>query len=144
VDGPNQTKYRGWVIAATVLVALVVLGALIGARVASRRNDQPAGRIHQWVAVLSVGPDARSLYPAAADVGKVAGVYVFVDRWACYEGFPDGAQPNGDQWFLGVAANERAVVDGIVAELGRAPIVEAEVEQGCALPPDTTPVANQT
>jgi len=31
------------------------------------------------VAVLEVGPDARSLYASAADVGKVAGVYVFVD-----------------------------------------------------------------
>ena len=96
------------------------------------------------MAVLTVGPDARSLYASAADVTTVAGVYVFVDRWACYEGFPAGSQPSGDAWFLGIAAADRTTVDGIVAELGRTPIVEAEVEQGCALPPDTTPVGNQT
>jgi hypothetical protein len=72
----------------------------------------------------------------------VAGVYVFVDRWACYEGFPPGSKPSSDDWFLGVAATDRAIVDGIVAELGRTPIVEAEVDQGCALPPDTTPIGD--
>jgi hypothetical protein len=143
VDQANQTKYRGWLIAAAVLVALALLAAATGSWLASRRDDDPpAGRIRQWVAVLSVGPDARSLYASAADVGKVAGVYVFVDRWACYEGFPASARPSSDEWFLGVAANEREVVDGIVAQLGRTPIVEAEVEQGCALPVDRSPAGS--
>jgi hypothetical protein len=131
---------------ALVALALVVVAVVGVVAVRSRLQDrhQSAATIRQWVAVLAVGPDARSLYASAADVGKVAGVYVFVDRWACYEGFPAGSQPSGDEWFLGVAASERGTVDGIVTELARTPIVEAEVEQGCALPPDTTPIANQT
>ena len=105
------------------------------------RPTPPAATIRQWVAVLDVGPDARSLYAAATDVGEVAGVYVFVDRWACYEGFPSGSTPPGDDWFLGVAAADRATVDGIVAELGRAPIVEAEVEQAARSPtPRPSPI----
>ena len=139
----NQTQRRIWLVAAAVLVAVVVAAAIYGSWLAGGGDDaQPADRIRQWVAVLDVGPDARSLYPAAADVGKVAGVYVFVDRWACYEGFPAGSQPSADEWFLGVAAPDRQTVDGIVAELGRTPLVEAEVEQGCALPPDTTPIGS--
>jgi len=126
-----------------VVAVFIVVTALLRAwrwpRSSSGGSPQ---RIRQWVAVLEVGPDARSLYASAADVGKVAGVYVFVDRWECYEGFPAGAHPTADGWFLGVAANDREVVDGIVAELRRTPIVEAEVEQGCALPPDTTPVGS--
>jgi hypothetical protein len=134
---------RRRVVAPLVVLALVVAAAVTSLWLASRRDDdRPAGHIRQWVAVLSVGPDARSLYASAADVGKVAGVYVFVDRWACYEGFPSGARPSSDEWFLGVAANERDVVDGIVAQLGRTPIVEAEVEQGCALPVDRSPPAS--
>jgi hypothetical protein len=141
VEQANQTRRRNWLVAGAVLIAVVVAAAVTGSWLAGGGDGAGAGRIRQWVAVLSVGPDARSLYPAATDVGKIAGVYVFVDRWACYSGFPAGARPSGDEWFLGVAANDRSVVDGIVAELGRAPIVEAKVEQGCALPPDTTPVA---
>jgi len=137
----NQTKYRGWLVATAILVGLVLVAAVIGSWLSGRDDARASGeRIRQWVAVLSVGPDARSLYAAAADVGKVAGVYVFVDRWACYEGFPDGAKPSADEWFLGLAAPDRSTVDGIVAALGRAPIVEAEVDQGCALPPDTSPI----
>ncbi len=120
---------------------MVVVGVLAW-RWRQADRQPPAQRIRQWVAVLSVGPDARSLYASAADVSKVAGVYVFVDRWACYEGFPPGARPGTDEWFLGVAANERDVVDGILAELGRTPLVEAEVEQGCALPVDQSPPAS--
>jgi hypothetical protein len=139
----NQTQRRIWLVAAAVLVAVVVAAAVFGSWLAGGGDDaQPGNRIRQWVAVLDVGPDARSLYPAAADVGKVAGVYVFVDRWACYEGFPAVSPPAGDEWFLGVAATDRQTVDGIVAELGRTPLVEAEVEQGCALPPDTTPIGS--
>lgn len=141
---PNQVRRRNWLLAVPVLVVLLVVGAFIGARLAHRGSSRPVERIRQWVAVLDVGTDARSLYVSAADVGKVAGVYVFVDRWACYEGFPPGSAPPGQGWFLGVGATDRGVVDGIVAELGRTPIVEAEVEQGCAPPIDTTPVANQT
>jgi len=125
------------------LAAIAVVAGLLAIRANGGDRPEPA-RIRQWVAVLDVGADARSLYPAAADVGKVAGVYVFVDRWACYEGFPAGTQPTEDPWFLGLAAADRDVVDGIVAELGRAPIVEAEVDQGCALPVDTSPVAPQS
>jgi len=143
VGQANQTQARVWLVGAAVVVAVVVVAAVIGSWRGGQNDEQPrTERIHQWVAVLSVGPDARSLYPAAAEVGKVAGVYVFVDRWACYEGFPAGAKPSSDEWFLGVAASDRDVVDGIVAELGRTPIVEAQVDQGCALPPDTTPVAS--
>ena len=43
-----------------------------------------------------------------------------------------------------MAAVDRDVVDGIVAELGRVPLVEAEVEQGCALAVDTTPAGRQS
>lgn len=137
----NQTKYRAWPLATAILVGLVLVAVVVGSWLSGRDDGHgSAGRIRQWVAVLSVGPDARSLYRAAAEVGKVAGVYVFVDRWACYEGFPPGSKPSGDEWFLGVAAPDRTTVDGIVAELGRAPIIEAEVDQGCALPPDTTPI----
>jgi len=143
VAPPNQTQRRIWFLAAVVVVAIVVAAAIFGSWLGGGGDDaQPVARIHQWVAVLDVGPDARSLYPAASDVGKVAGVYVFVDRWACYEGFPAGSQPSKDEWFLGVAAADRQTVDGIVAALGRTPIVEAQVEQGCALPPDTTPVGS--
>jgi hypothetical protein len=145
VGQANQTKSRAWLVATVILVGLVVVAAVVGSWLSGRDDGrQSGGRIRQWVAVLSVGPDARSLYPAAADVGKVAGVYVFVDRWACYEGFPPGSKPSHDEWLLGVAAPDRSTVDGIVAELGQAPIVEAEVDQGCALPPDTTPIADQT
>jgi hypothetical protein len=139
VAAANQTRYRRWLVAAVVMVGLVVVAAVIGSWRVGQDDRPPTGTIHQWVAVLAVGPDARSLYPDAADAGKVAGVYVFVDRWSCYDGFPAGAKPSDDEWFLGVAATDRATVDGIVAELGRVPIVEAEVEQGCALPSDTTP-----
>jgi hypothetical protein len=139
-------RIRRRAIAATAAGALAVaiaVGALSVGRLADDR-DQPVARIRQWVAVLSVGADARSLYASATEVAKVAGVYVFVDRWSCYEGFPAGSPPSGDDWFLGVAATDRSIVDGIVAQLGRAPIVEAEVEQGCASPVDTTPVAPQS
>lgn len=149
VGGPGVIAYvlavggrAGQVIAVAVLAALIVAGVVLGIRLAAR-DDRPA-TITQWVAVLDFGTDARGLYAQAADVATVAGVYVFVDRWACYEGFPPGSNPSGDAWFLGVAAPERAVVDDIVARLGRAPIVEAIVEQGCAAPPDRTPVARQS
>ena len=125
---------------ATAVVAMVAIGAGLAARTG---HDSP-GRIRQWVAVLEVGTDARSLYAAGADVAEVAGVYMFVDRWACYEGFPAGSPPSSDEWFLGVAAVDRDVVDGIVADLGRVPLVEAEVEQGCALAVDTTPAGRQS
>jgi hypothetical protein len=134
-------RARGrWSIIATTVVIVVIAVAGFAVRLAAQHDDEPVGRIRQWVAVLDVGPDARSLYASAADVGRVAGVYVFVDRWECYEGFPAGSQPSQDEWFVGVAAGDRTVVDGIVSQLGRTPIAEAEVEQGCALAVDTTPI----
>jgi hypothetical protein len=118
------------------VVALVVI--LVFTILAARSPGRPrsAGTITEWVAVLDVGPDARSLYAGAADVGKVAGVYVFVDRWACYDGFPvDAAHGRGD-WFLGVGAADRSIVDGIVQRLDRTPLAYAQVQQGCPLPTD--------
>jgi hypothetical protein len=144
VSDRSRTASRLRLALVALAVVVVVVVGVVAVRSRLQDRHQPAGTIRQWVAVLAVGPDARSLYAAAADVAKVAGVYVFVDRWACYEGFPAGSQSSEDAWFLGIAAVDRTTVDGIVAELGRTPIVEAEVEQGCALPPDTTPVANQT
>ncbi len=139
----NQVRRRNWWLAVPLLALVAAAGALLTARLEGGDN-QPVERIRQWVAVLQVGPDAPSLYASAGDVGKVAGVYVFVDRWACYEGFPAGVRGSGDEWLLGIAARDRDIVDGIVAELGRTPLVEAEVVQGCAPPVDTTPTANQT
>src|SRR4051794_36122936 len=102
---PMPRRFSARLIISIAVVVVLVVGLLAWRW---RQSDgQPAQRIRQWVAVLAVGPDARSLYTAAAEVGKVAGVYVFVDRWACYEGFPAGSQPTADAWFLGVAANER-------------------------------------
>jgi len=64
----------------------------------------------------------------------VAGVYVFVDRWACYDGFPPGVPRDRGDWFLGVGAADRSVVDGIVQRLARTPLAYAQVQQGCPLP----------
>jgi hypothetical protein len=119
---------------AIIVLAVLIVASILAARSAGRSPS--AGTITEWVAVLDVGPDARSLYGRAADVGKVAGVYVFVDRWACYDGFPAGTPHEGGDWFLGVGAAERSVVDDIVARLGQAPLVFAEVRQGCPLPTD--------
>jgi hypothetical protein len=135
---------RRWLTVGAIGAGVLIVAIVIGAAVARRGGQEPPAGIRQWVAVLQVGADAPSLYASAADVGKVAGVYVFVDRWACYEGFPAGSRPSDDEWLLGIAARDRSVVDGIVAELGRTPLVEAEVVQGCAPPVDTTPIADQS
>jgi hypothetical protein len=129
-------------VACVVVAALLVAGAFV-VRTARHHGARPAP-IRQWVAVLGVGNSARDLYARAATVGEVAGVYVFVDRWACYSGFPPGTPKGEGGWFVGVAATDRSVVDGIVARLGQAPLAEAEVEQGCALPTDTAPDGAQT
>ncbi len=142
--GPlSQTKRRRRRIGVTLAAALVLASGIVGVRAIRDRGPSPTP-IRQWVAVLDVGPSAPALYTQAAAVGKVAGVYVFVDRWACYSGFPAGTSRAGGDWILGVAATDRTVVDGIVARLGQTPVVEAEVEQGCAPTVDTTPDINQT
>jgi hypothetical protein len=135
--------WRRWpLVACVVVAALVVTGAF--ALRASRQHPHGPAPIRQWVAVLDVGDNARELYPRAQTVGEIAGVYVFVDRWVCYSGFPSGTPKGEGQWFLGVAATDRSTVDGIVARLGQAPLAEAQVEQGCAPPADTTPEGPQT
>jgi hypothetical protein len=92
------------------------------------------------VAVLREGPGPAPLAPEAFELGRVVGVYVFTDRWACYEGFPDASATQ--DWFLGLAATERDVVDGLLAELDRTPLVAAEVQPVCVQPPpdDGVPV----
>jgi hypothetical protein len=132
-----------WSVIAVVVLALVVVGAALAVRAVRHHRAEPAP-IRQWVAVLDVGGSARELYPRAASVGEIAGVYVFVDRWACYSGFPAGTPEGSGGWFLGVAATDRSVVDGIVARLGAVPLAEAEVEQGCALSTDAPPDGPQT
>jgi hypothetical protein len=134
---------RRWPLVACLVVVALLVGGALAIRAARHHRAGPAP-IRQWVAVLDVGNSARDLYPRAATVGEIAGVYVFVDRWACYSGFPPGTPKGEGGWFLGVAATDRSVVDGIVARLGQAPLAEAEVEQGCASPPDTAPTGAQT
>jgi hypothetical protein len=130
------------VLKVAIPVLLVVLVVIIVFTVLAARSPgrSESDRITEWVAVLDVGPDARSLYARAADVGKVAGVYVFVDRWACYDGFSAAAPRDRGDWFLAVGAPDRSVVEGIVQQLGRTPLTVARVEQGCAPPPPPTEV----
>jgi hypothetical protein len=136
-DGPvrRRTALRILRIGVPILVVVLVV-ILVFTILAARSPGRPqsSGTITEWVAVLDVGPDARSLYPAAADVAEVAGVYVFVDRWACYDGFPAGSRRDRGDWFLGVGAADRSTVDGIVQRLGRTPLAYAQVQQGCPLP----------
>lgn len=127
--------------AALVVVALVVALVVLASRAGS--SDSTRGfvaedfPITQWVAVLDTGPDPASLAPEARDLGRSVGVYVFTDRWSCYRGFPDGPPVADDGWFLGLAANDKAVVDDLLAQIGRAPLLEARVRQVCVQqPPD--------
>jgi hypothetical protein len=138
-DGPVRRRNVLRVVRIGVPILVVVLVVILVFTILAARSPgrpQSSGTITEWVAVLDVGPDARSLYARAADVAKVAGVYAFVDRWACYDGFPSGPPGDGGQWFLGVGAADRSVVDGIVQRVGRTPLAYAQVQQGCPLPTD--------
>jgi hypothetical protein len=99
-----------------------------------------SGSITQWVAVLEEGPTPASLAPRARELGRIVGVYVFTDKWACYEGF--GADTPRQEWFLGLASNDKETVDGLVEQVGVTPLVEARVAQTCVQQPpsDGTPV----
>jgi len=125
-------------VAGAALVALLVaIGLLVWSPWSDATDDTKAPedlRIRQWVAVLETGPTPASLAGKAAELGKVAGVNVFTDRWECYEGFP-GGQVGSDAWFLGIASVDRATVDRLVVESGRQPMLEAEVFQTCVQPP---------
>jgi hypothetical protein len=123
------------------LVALAVLAIVAGfalwqpwAGESSGSRSDDGMRIRQWVAVLDTGPSPASLAGQAADLGRVVGVYVFTDRWACYDGFP-GGQLGDDPWFLGIGAVDRATVEELVEEAGREPLLLSEVFQTCVLPP---------
>jgi hypothetical protein len=140
---------------AAIAVAAVVVIGIVVVLLVRRDSGQGAGatppaQITQWVAVLDVGPDAFALYPEVREVGQVAGVYVFTDRWDCYEGFPGREVTEQDDWFLGIGAQEKAVVDDLVQRLGRTPSVEARVRQTCVspapddLPPFTVPIDGST
>ena len=64
-------------------------------------------------------------------VGEVAGVYVFVDRWACYEGCPDAAsQPSATtgSWASPPPSARRSTASW--PSWAATPLVEAEVEPG--------------
>jgi hypothetical protein len=143
--GLVRGSVRRWLKVAIPVAAVFVVGVIVVSIIVARASGRSGGgaTITEWVAVLDVGPSARALYPAGAEVGKVAGVYMFVDRWACYDGFPPGTPTDRGDWFLGVAASDKVVVDDILERLGRTPVVLAQVEQGCPLPPDTTPVESR-
>lgn|GEM_PF-6438604 len=141
----RQRRLRVVALVVAIVVVLVVVAVLAGRAVSDDGRADPApgpGVLAptQWVAVLREGPGPAPLAPEAFELGRVVGVYVFTDRWACYEGFPDASATQ--DWFLGLAATERDVVDGLLAELDRTPLVAAEVQPVCVQPPpdDGVPV----
>jgi hypothetical protein len=134
----RRMRLRLAVIAVVVVAALLALGIAVAARAGSTEADQSSAPedfpITQWVAVLRNGDAPADLAAEARQLEPAAGVYVFTDQWSCYEGFPAGTE-TGDGWFLGLAANDRGVVDDIVKAIGRTPLVEALVRQVCVQPP---------
>ena len=139
-------RRRVTVVSAVVVAVVAVVVALVVALLVSRSSDDGQGAssstttglkpITQWVAVLRTGPDAFALADEARVVGRTAGVYVMTDRWACYQGFPaDTAGIDRAGWFLAVAANDKPIVDDLVAKLARQPLVEARVDQTCVQAP---------
>ncbi len=133
---------------AAMAVTWRALAALsVGTLLAGCDRSSPAGpdkpgppttadyAITQWVAVLGYGPDAFALYPGVEAVGKVVGVYAFTDRWGCYDGFPPRTVTDADDWFLGLASQDKAQLDRLVAEVGRTPLIQARVRSTCVLAP---------
>lgn len=123
--------WRGAVVVGALAIALGVVGAVAG-----RRSEDPAVAqgSSQWVAVLGFAPGPFDLYPDAQAVGEVVGVYVFTDRWSCYAGWPALDAP-AEAWFLGIAAPDRATLDGLVASVDRPVLAVAEVRATCLAPP---------
>jgi hypothetical protein len=117
--------------AAAAVAVLVGVVAVVVRRGEPANGQVAADGIVQWVAVLDVGPDAFSLYPQVVAIGPAAGANVFTDRWACYQGFPDGTDPHRGEWFLALAAQDKAEFDALVARVGRTPLVEARVTGQC-------------
>lgn len=132
-------RIRRLVLLVAALLALLALAAgaitLVIAGGDERAGAPTAGspRIIQWVAVLDTGPTVGSLAGQARALGPAVGPHVFTDRWACYTGFPANAVD--DEWFLGIAANDRPLVDELVARTGRQPSVVARVSQVCLQAP---------
>jgi hypothetical protein len=134
----RRMRLRLAVVVVVIVAVLLALGIAVAARAGSTEVDHSDAPedfpITQWVAVLRNGATPAELAAEARQLEPAAGVYVFTDRWSCYEGFPAGTA-TADGWFLGLAANDRGVIDDIVTSIGRTPLVEALVRQVCVQPP---------
>jgi hypothetical protein len=133
----RTARFRWLSLAAGALAALAVLAVIVGLALRTGRDENGAGNgatgggNRQWVAVLDVGPTSFALAPRAAEVGRVVGVYVFTNRWDCYDAIPpDAVRARGD-WILGIAAPSKELLDELVTKLGQPVIVEVDTHDTC-------------
>lgn len=146
----ETARRNRWIaLAVTVVLVAILVVAIVAASAMARDRRRDTAEppvvtadyaITQWVAVLDTGPTPASLAAAARQLGRIVGVHVFTDRWACYEGFAEGGVGDGLPWFLGIGAVEREVVDRLVVDAGVDVLIEAQVRQVCVQPPPTPDV----